>query len=135
MNPAIQDPVNRIAESAQGDTKQQEGRDAETVLSNLKGSVSASGGVAKRANISFTEPGTLAQIDGTYNLLDKSLDLHGVLRTTGKLSDTKSGFKAVVLKALGPFLKKKSMTVVPFVIKGTSSNPSFALDLARMIKQ
>ena len=49
-------------------------------------------------------------------------------RTNGKLSDTTSGFKALVLKAVGPFLKKKSVTVVPFAIAGTSSNPSFALD-------
>jgi len=34
------------------------------------------------------------------------------------------------LKAVGPFLKKKSITVVPFAIAGTSSNPSFALDFA-----
>jgi len=62
--------------------------------------------------------------------LDKSLHFAGVLRTTGKLSDTTSGFKAVVLKGLAPFLKKKTLTVVAFTISGTSSQPSFALDLA-----
>jgi len=46
------------------------------------------------------------------------------------LSDTTSGFKAVVLKGLAPFLKKKTLTVVAFTISGTSSQPSFALDLA-----
>jgi hypothetical protein len=100
------------------------------VLSNLKGNVSASGGIAKLSKISFTEPGTLAEIDGTYNLVDNRLDLRGVLHTSGKLADTKSGFTSLVLKALTPLLKKKSMTVVPFVIKGTSSHPSVALDLA-----
>jgi hypothetical protein len=34
-----------------------------------------------------------------------------------------------VLKALGPFIKKKSITVVPFTVTGTSSDPSFALNL------
>ena len=34
----------------------------------------------------------------------------------------------MVLKAIGPLLKQKSVTVVPFAIRGTSSNPSFALD-------
>jgi hypothetical protein len=62
--------------------------------------------------------------------VDRKVDLHGVLHTNGKLSDTTSGFKALVLKAVGPFLKKKSVTVVPFMITGTSSNPSFALDFA-----
>jgi len=125
----IQEPLNRLDESARGETKDQQAVDAATVLSNLKGDFSANGGIAKLSKISFTEPGTLAEIDGTYNLVNKKLNLRGVLHTSGKLADTTSGFKSAVLKALGPFIKKKSITVVPFVITGTSSDPSFALDL------
>jgi hypothetical protein len=128
-NPKVQQPVNRLAESARGETKDQEEVDPSTVLSNLRGHVSANGGIAKLSKISFTEPGTLAEIEGTYNLVDKKVNLRGVLHTSGKLADTTSGFKSVLLKALGPFIKKKSITVVPFVITGTSSDPSFALDL------
>jgi AsmA-like C-terminal region len=126
----VQVPVNRLAESSRGETKKEEEADASTVLSNLKGHFSASGGVAKLSEVSFTEPGTLAQIEGTFNLVDKSLNLRGVLTTDGKLADTTSGFKAVVIKGLGPLIKKKSVTVVPFSITGTSSKPSFGLDLA-----
>jgi hypothetical protein len=125
----VQEPLNRLAESARGETKDQEQEDAATVLSNLTGHVSANGGIAKLSKISFTEPGTLAEIEGTYNLVDKNLNLRGMLTTDGKLADTTSGFKSVVLKALGPFITKKSVTVVPFSITGTSSKPSFALDL------
>ena len=128
-NPRVQEPVNRLAESAHGETRKQQDVNPETVLSNLKGHVSANGGSAKLSKISFTEPGTLAEIEGTYNLIDHRVNLRGVLHTSGKLADTTSGFKAVVLKALGPFFKKKSITVVPFVITGTSSDPSFVLDL------
>ena len=128
-DPKVQMPVNRLAESAHGETKKQEEVDPTAVFSNLKGHFSANGGIARLSNMSFTEPGTLAEIEGTYNLVDKNLDLRGVLHTAGKLADTTSGFKSVVLKALGPFIKKQSVTVVPFVIRGTSSDPSFALDL------
>ena len=134
-SPTMQQPVNRLAESARGETKHQEELDASTVLSNLKGHVAATGGIATLSNISFTEPGTLAEVEGTYNLMDQSLNLRGVLRTSGKLDDTQSGFKSVVLKALGPLMKKKSISVVPFVIKGTASSPSFALDLTRLVRQ
>jgi hypothetical protein len=99
------------------------------VLTNLKGHVSIKNGIATLSNVSFSAPGTLAQIRGTYNLVDKTVNLQGVLHTNGKLSDTTSGFKAVVLKAVGPFLKKKTVTVVPFTVTGTSLKPSFALDL------
>jgi AsmA-like protein len=128
-DPQIQEPVNRLAESARGETKHQEEADKTMVLSNLKGHISANGGIAKLSKASFTEPGTLAEMEGTFDLIDKKLNLRGVLHTSGKLADTKSGFKSLVLRAMGPFLKKKSITVVPFVITGTSSNPSFALDL------
>ena len=134
-SPKVQVPVNRLAESSRGESKKEEEVDASTVLSNLNGRFSTNGGIAKLSQVSFTEPGTLAQIDGTFNLVDKSLNLRGVLTTDGKLADTTSGFKSVVVKALGPFITKKSVTVVPFSITGTSSKPSFALDLAAKRKQ
>ena len=92
----VQVPVNRLAESSRGENKNQEEADASTVLSNLKGHFSTNRRDAKLSEVSFTEPGTLAQIDGTFNLVDKSLNLRGVLTTDGKLADTTSGFKAVV---------------------------------------
>ncbi len=128
-DPTIQLPVNRLAESAHGETKDQEEANPATVLSDLKGHVTAKAGIAQLSSVSFTEPGTLAEVAGTYNLLNKTVNLKGVLHTNGKLADTTSGFKSVVLKALSPFIKKKSLTVVPFTVTGTSSDPSFSLDL------
>jgi hypothetical protein len=128
-NREIQEPVNRLAESARGESKQHEEADQSTVLSNLRGHVSAKGGIATLSKTSFTEPGTFAEMEGTYNLVDNKVNLRGVLHTNGKLADTKTGFKSLVLKAMGPFLKKKSVTVVPFEITGTASDPSFALAL------
>lgn len=126
----VQKPINTLTQSARGENKKQEAEDPETVLSDLKGQVSVKNGVATLSNVFFSAPGTLAQLQGTYDLVDRKVDLHGILHTNGKLSDTTSGFKALVLKAVGPFLKKKSVTVVPFTITGTSSNPSFAVDFA-----
>jgi len=127
-NAAVQAPVNKLTESARGENKKQETEDPETVLSYLKGHVSVKAGIATLSHVSFSAPGTLAQIRGTYNLLNKTVNLQGVLHTNGKLSDTTSGFKAIVLKAVSPFLKKKSVTEVPFTVGGTSTQPSFALD-------
>ncbi|MGA3168154.1 MAG: AsmA-like C-terminal region-containing protein, partial [Terriglobia bacterium] len=127
-NPGVQQPVNALTQSARGENKEQQAEDPETVLSKFTGQVSVKNGVATLSDVSFSAPGTRAQLQGTYNLVDRKVDLHGILYTDGKLSDTTSGFKALVLKAVGPFLKQKSVTVVPFSITGTSSNPSFALD-------
>jgi len=128
MNSEVQVPINRLSESARGESKQQEAEDPQTVLSDLKGHVSVKDGIATLSNVSFTAPSTFAQIRGTYNLLNNAINLEGILNTKGKLSDTTSGFKAFVLKGISPILKTKSVTVVPFTITGTSANPSFALD-------
>jgi hypothetical protein len=128
-NPLVQTPVNRLSKSAQGETRKEEEVDPSTALSNLKGNITVRNGIATLSNVSFAASGTLAEIEGTYNLLNKAIDLRGILHTTGKLSDTTSGFKAFVLRGLSPFLKKKSVTVVHFTIKGTTADPVFALDL------
>jgi hypothetical protein len=127
-NAQAQVPINRLSESARGETRKQEAEDPQTVLSNLKGHVSVKNGIATLSNVSFTAPGTAAQIRGTYNLLDNTINIQGILHTTGKLSDTTSGFKAFVLKGISPLLKKKSVTLVPFTITGSSAHPTFALD-------
>ena len=127
-NALVQMPINRLSESARGENKKQEESDPETVVSNLKGHISVKDGIAELSSVSFSTPGTLAEMRGTYNLLNKSINLLGVLHTNGKLADTTSGFKSVVLKAIGPFLKTKSVTIVPFTITGTSTKPAFALD-------
>ncbi|HEV2349188.1 MAG TPA: AsmA-like C-terminal region-containing protein [Terriglobia bacterium] len=134
-DPDTQHPVNALTESSRGENKKLQAEDPETVISQLSGKVSVKNGVATLSNISFSAPGTRAQLHGTYNLLDQKVDLHGILYTNGKLSDTSSGFKALVLKAVTPFLKGKSVTVVPFSITGTPSNPSYALDFANKSRE
>ncbi len=128
-NPDVQKPINALTQSARGENEKQQAEDPETALSKFTGQVSVKNGVATLSNVSFSAPGTRAHLQGTYNLMDQKVALHGILYTDGKLSDTTSGFKELILKAVGPFLKQKSVTVVPFSITGTSANPLFALDL------
>ncbi len=127
-NPNVQQPINALARSARGENEKLRGKNQETVLSKFRGQVSVNNGVATLSHVSFTAPNTRAQLQGTYNLLDLKIDLRGIMYTKGKLADTTAGFKALVLKAIGPFLKQKSVTVVPFSIRGTSAKPLFALD-------
>ena len=125
-----QEPVNRLSESAAGENKKQQETDPQTVSASLKGHVVAVHGVAQLSNVLFEFPGSTARMNGTFNLLEKIVDIHGKLVTDGKLPDTTSGLKAVLLKVATPFMKKKQTTVVPFAIKGSASNPSIGLDLS-----
>ena len=125
-----QEGINRLSESSRGETKKQEDEDPETVLSNLAGHVEVHNGTATFSRLSFSVPGASAQFHGTYGLISKKVDLHGVLTTTGRLSDTTSGFKALLVKVITPFLKKKATAkIVPLKITGTYGNITVGLDL------
>jgi hypothetical protein len=125
----LQGSLNHVSESSKGESKREEQEDPRTVLSDIKGHVEARNGVATLTGLSFAMPGGYAQMGGTFNLLSKALDIQGVLRTDGKLSDGTSGFKAMILKVVTPFMRKNRVTIVPFNVRGTAANPRFGLDL------
>jgi hypothetical protein len=52
------------------------------------------------------------------------------MRVDSQISNTTSGSKAVLLKMMNPFFKKKRKgEVVPVRISGTYEHPTFGLDL------
>ncbi len=130
-NVQTQTEINHLSKSSEGMSKSDEKADPIIVLSEMRGEVVAQHGTATLYHAAVTAPGATAAISGTCSLIDKRLNLHGLLRTTGKLADTTSGLKIALLKVVTPFWKKKSMTVVPFTISGTTQDPAFALDLLR----
>jgi hypothetical protein len=104
----------------------------ETVLSDLKGQVLLRDGTARFSNLSFTVPGALAQMDGTYNLITEKIDLHGMLKTDSAPSNTTHGIKSLLMKALDPFFKKQMAGyAMPVKVTGTYEHPIFGLDLGR----
>lgn len=136
-NATRQEPVNELSESASGIKAKHDERDVEderTVVSNLRGHVVVQSGTAKLSNVSFEFPGAVAEMAGTFELIPRTVDIHGSLRTTGSISDATTGFKAMMLKVATPFLKKKNTTIVPFAITGNASNPSVGLDIAHKVK-
>ena len=101
-----------------------------TVLSDLKGHVVLKDGMARLSNLSFSVPGALASMQCTYNLITEKVNLRGTLKTEYEPSNSTSGMKAVMLKVLEPFFRKKKIGYeLPVKITGTYGNPSFGLDL------
>lgn len=120
--------VNELSAGARGDKME----DAETVLTDLKGQVVLTGGIAKFSDLSFYIPGAKARMHGTFNLLNEKIDLHGFMKVDTKISKTTTGMKSFVLKVLDPiFKKKKKGEVVPVHISGTYEHPQFGLDLTQ----
>ena len=107
------------------------------VVSDLRGHVVLKYGTATFSNLSFYIPGAHAQMHGTYNLISEKIDLHGALKMDSDLSDTSHGAKAVILKVLDPFFKKKRGrgSDVPVKISGDYHHPSFGMDVGKAGKR
>ena len=123
--PETQENVNKLSAEAIGG----EDDKAATVLSSLRGHVEIKGGAAKFSNLSFGIPGALAQMHGNYNLVSHRIDLHGTLKMDSEPSHMVHGPKALLMKFVDPFFKKKHGSEVPVKITGTYEKPSFGLDL------
>lgn len=127
FKPETQKDVNALSAGARGENKD----DPETVLTDLKGTVDLSGGVADFHDLEFEVPGAKAHLHDTYNILNHRINLHGEIKVDTKISKTTSGTKALLLKLVDPlFRKKKKGEIVPVHILGTYEKPQFGLDLA-----
>jgi hypothetical protein len=131
-NPGTQNSINRVSESAGGESKKEQNGDARVVLSQLRGKIRVRQGISAIPDATFEVPGAYAALHGTYNLLNQRVDLRGTLDTQGNLSDTTTGLKALVLKAVTPLFKKeKSTRIIPFDITGAYGNTSVGIDWKR----
>ena len=128
-NTNTQDSIDRISKSAQGEKKKEQDEDPRTMLSQVHGNIQVRNGTAAISSGRFEVPGANAAVHGIYNLLNQRVDLHGTLDTQGSLSDTTSGFKALVLKAITPLFKKRGPSrIVPFQITGAYGNTTVGID-------
>lgn len=123
-----QQDVDKLSAGARGEKMD----NPETVLSELDGRVVLAQGVARFSDLRFSVPGAKARMQGTYDILNHKIDLHGRMRVDSKISKTETGFKSLVLKIMDPmFKKKKKGEVVPVHILGTYEKPQFGLDLTQ----
>lgn len=124
---ATQEKVDNLSQLAQGEKKN---NDPASVVENLKGHVVLNHAIATFSSLSFSVPGAMARMHGTFGLLTERLNLHGTLQVDNKLSKGSKGIKSVLLKSVEPFLKKKNAgEIVPIRIGGTFSHPSYGLDV------
>jgi len=125
--PSTQEGVNELSAGARGE---KDSADPETVLTDLTGQAVLEEGTAKFSDLSFGVPGAAARMHGTYNLISHKIDLRGQMQVDSKISNTTSGAKALLLKVMEPFFKKRhNGEVVPVRISGTYEHPTYGLDL------
>ena len=116
------DKVEDIAEKVGKDTY-----DPGRVLSNVKGHVQLTEGVAHLENVSFDVPGASARVSGTYSLLNEHVDLGGHMQMAADLPQTTTGVKSILLKVMKPFMRKSkhNQSEVAIHMGGTYQHPTF----------
>ncbi len=123
---ATQENVDLLSQRAQGE---KDDGDPATVISDLKGHVEIKNGIATFSTLSFSVPGALAQLHGTYGLINEQIDLHGTLQLDVRLSKGSTGIKSFLLTVVEPFLKKQAAgEIVPVRLTGSYAHPSYGID-------
>ena len=129
-NANAQAPIDKLSASAEGESRREETESPKVPPAEIHASVVDRKGVAYLRNVVFEAPGVVSHLNGTFGLHDKSINMDGVLETSGKLSDTTSGVKELMLKVIGPLWKKRaSVKFIPYHIGGNGAHPTFTLRL------
>ncbi len=125
-SPEVTAKIETLSRKGQG---QPENKDAGSSVSQLKGNFVLDNGVITFRGLTFTVTGAQVALDGKYGLEREDLEFYGKLRMQAKISQTTTGAKSFVLKAVDPFFRKNGQTEIPIKITGQREHPSFGLAL------
>lgn len=126
--PGARRKLGELSQRAQGRPPRDGAAPEEDVASDFAGTFVMKGAVIRFSRLSFRVPGAWLQLNGSYDLKSEQLDFRGTLRLEAKLSQTTTGVKSLLLKALDPFFKRGTAgAVLPIRITGTPEQPKYGL--------
>ena len=126
-SPSVQQKIDSFSRRGQGHP---EDSDIENVVSGLSGRFRMAQGSIDFSRLTFRVAGAEVELAGTYKLDQGQIDFHGKLHLDAKLSQTTTGAKSFLLKAVDPFFKgKNGGSELPIKITGTKDHPAYGLDL------
>jgi hypothetical protein len=130
----VQGKIEELSKRGRGKTAEPV---KERVASDFQGRFKLAGGRLELPEVTFDVPGARVELAGTYALKPETLDFKGQLLLEGKISQTMTGWKSVLLKAVDPLFKQKSGTgsAIPIKIGGSRSAPDFGLDVRRVFRR
>jgi len=127
----VERSIAKLSRVGRGITETEHGS---SVVSDLKARFVMRNGRIRLNELTFAVPGATVRLDGAYGIRSEALDFKGTLSLQASLSQTQTGFKAVLLKIFDPFFRKNGAgAVIPIKVEGSRSQPKFGLDVGRMI--
>jgi hypothetical protein len=132
-NPKTQDEIDALSMRAQGHPKdaREAGSDHKPeVVSTLTANFAYANELATFNSVQFTIPGAKVQLAGVFAVQGEKFDFKGHVRTDATASQMTTGWKAMLLKPVDPFLKKNGAGLeLPIEISGTKDDVHFGLAL------
>lgn len=121
----VQDKIDQLSRRGQGQPKNVE---IDDVFSQMKGSFHMEDHIITFRGLSFSVPGAVVNLDGSFNSAADQLDFRGSLKLDAKVSQTMSGWKRWAAKPVDPFFAKNGAgTYLPIAVTGSSHEPQFGL--------
>jgi hypothetical protein len=134
---AVQQKIEELSGRASGRKTNDSGPDAarRNVTSDFNGRFILGNGTLTLSKLTFDVPGAIVELNGQYSLRSETLAFSGNLFMDAKVSETTTGWKSLALKMVDPLFRKNGRTVIPIKIAGTRDDPSFGLDVRRVIRR
>jgi hypothetical protein len=107
----------------------------ENVASDFTGRFTLGHGTLNLPTVTFDVPGAAVKLAGEYALRAETLAFAGDLYMDARISETTTGWKSLLLKMVDPLFRRQGRTVVPIKIGGTRTQPSFGIDMGRVLKR
>lgn len=128
----VQDKIDELSRRGRG---RPEDQSIDNVVSNLATAFTLKDGVITLRGLTYAVQGATVAMDGTYALESGVLDFAGVARLRASVSETQTGFKHFLLKAVDPLFRKGGAgTRLAIKVEGTVDAPKFGVEIGRTLK-
>jgi hypothetical protein len=129
----IQDRIESLSLRGQGRPGEVKTTDSASMRSQMQGDFRLADGVVTLPSLTYTVPGAVIQLKGTYGLEGGALAFTGTAKTQATVSQMVGGWKGLLLKPADRFFKKDGAgTEVLVHIGGTREKPEFGINFDRM---
>ena len=129
----VQQKVNELSRRASAHMNEDPA--THTVGSNFDGRFMLGDSRLALPSVSFDVPGALVELHGQYGMKREDIAFRGNLYMDAKISQTVTGFKSLVLKAVDPWFRRNGKTMVPLSISGSRADPKFGVDIGRALRR
>ena len=130
---AVQTKINELSRRASARLDDEPSKNG--VGSNFEGRFALGNSQLALPTVRFDVPGALVELHGRYGMKREDIAFDGNLFMDAKISQTVTGIKSLLLKAVDPFFRRNGKTVVPLKISGTRAAPKFGVDVGRALRR